>query len=168
MSTLVECVPNFSEGRDQSKVDVIIDAMKVDGVYLLDKEMDADHNRCVITLAGEREAIQEAAIAALIGPQDCVEKMRKIYKERRNLLYAGLLQYGWQVIRPEATFYLWAKTPEGYTSSQTVSKLLDEAGIVCTPGNGMGPSGEGYIRFALTVDAVRVTEAVKRISKIKW
>ncbi len=62
MQTLVECVPNFSEGRDKSKVDAIVDAMKVEGVYLLDREMDADHNRCVITLAGEREAIQEAAI----------------------------------------------------------------------------------------------------------
>jgi glutamate formiminotransferase/formiminotetrahydrofolate cyclodeaminase len=62
MSTLVECVPNFSEGRDKAKVDAIVDAMKMPGVYLLDREMDADHNRCVITLAGEREAIQEAAI----------------------------------------------------------------------------------------------------------
>ena len=62
MSTLVECVPNFSEGRDKAKVDAIVEAMKMDGVYLLDREMDADHNRCVITLVGEREAIQEAAI----------------------------------------------------------------------------------------------------------
>ncbi|MGA2696780.1 MAG: glutamate formimidoyltransferase [Terriglobales bacterium] len=62
MSTLVECVPNFSEGRDKAKVDAIVAAMKVDGVYLLDREMDSDHNRCVITLVGEREAIQEAAI----------------------------------------------------------------------------------------------------------
>jgi glutamate formiminotransferase len=62
MSTLVECVPNFSEGRDPAKVDAIIAAMKMDGVYLLDREMDSDHNRCVITLVGEREAIQEAAV----------------------------------------------------------------------------------------------------------
>src|SRR5262249_42926777 len=62
MSTLVECVPNFSEGRDNAKVDAIVAAMKINGVYLLDREMDADHNRCVITLVGEREAIQEAAI----------------------------------------------------------------------------------------------------------
>jgi glutamate formiminotransferase len=62
MSTLVECVPNFSEGRDKAKVDAIVDAMKIDGVYLLDREMDADHNRCVITLVGEREPVQEAAI----------------------------------------------------------------------------------------------------------
>src|SRR5256884_180448 len=65
MQTLVECVPNFSEGRDKSKVDAIVEAMKLDGVYLLDREMDADHNRCVITLVGEREAIQEAAIRGL-------------------------------------------------------------------------------------------------------
>ncbi len=62
MSTLVECVPNFSEGRDKGKVDAIVEAMKMDGVYLLDREMDSDHNRCVITLVGERAAIQEAAI----------------------------------------------------------------------------------------------------------
>src|SRR5450432_4771102 len=62
MSTLVECVPNFSEGRDKAKVDAIVEAMKIDGVYLLDREMDGDHNRCVITLVGGREAIQEAAI----------------------------------------------------------------------------------------------------------
>jgi glutamate formiminotransferase/formiminotetrahydrofolate cyclodeaminase len=62
MSTLVECVPNFSEGCDAKKVDAIVAAMRMDGVYLLDREMDADHNRSVITLVGEREAIQEAAI----------------------------------------------------------------------------------------------------------
>jgi glutamate formiminotransferase / formiminotetrahydrofolate cyclodeaminase len=61
-NTLVECVPNFSEGRDKAKVDAIVEAMKIPGVYLLDREMDADHNRCVITLVGEREAIQEAAV----------------------------------------------------------------------------------------------------------
>ena len=62
MSTLVECVPNFSEGRDAAKVDAILAAMKLDGVYLLDREMDSDHNRCVITLVGAREALQEAVI----------------------------------------------------------------------------------------------------------
>src|SRR5271170_4403880 len=61
-STLVECVPNFSEGRDPAKVDAIVEVMKVPGVYLLDREMDSDHNRCVITLVGDRDAIQEAAI----------------------------------------------------------------------------------------------------------
>jgi glutamate formiminotransferase / formiminotetrahydrofolate cyclodeaminase len=65
MSTLVECVPNFSEGRDKTKVDAIVEAMSMPGVYLLDREMDADHNRSVITLVGEREAIAEAAIRAV-------------------------------------------------------------------------------------------------------
>ena len=60
--SLVECVPNFSEGRDKTKVDAIVEAMKVPGVFVLDREMDADHNRCVITLVGDREAIAEAAI----------------------------------------------------------------------------------------------------------
>ncbi|HKR32293.1 MAG TPA: hypothetical protein VJT08_17560, partial [Terriglobales bacterium] len=60
--SLVECVPNFSEGRDVAKVETIIAAMKIEGVYLLDKEMDTDHNRCVITLVGDRDAIAEAAI----------------------------------------------------------------------------------------------------------
>jgi glutamate formiminotransferase/formiminotetrahydrofolate cyclodeaminase len=62
MPALVECVPNFSEGRDKSKIDAILDAMKMDGVYLLDREMDADHNRCVITLVGDPVNIAEAAI----------------------------------------------------------------------------------------------------------
>lgn len=59
---IVECVPNFSEGRDESKVDAIVAAMRLPGVFILDREMDADHNRSVITLAGERAAIQEAAV----------------------------------------------------------------------------------------------------------
>jgi glutamate formiminotransferase/formiminotetrahydrofolate cyclodeaminase len=62
MPTLVECVPNFSEGRDKAKVDAILEAMKMDGVYLLDREMDADHNRCVITLVGDPVNVAEAAI----------------------------------------------------------------------------------------------------------
>ena len=61
-TTLVECVPNFSEGRDKAKVDAIVEEMKIPDVFLMDREMDSDHNRCVITLVGERDAIQEAAI----------------------------------------------------------------------------------------------------------
>src|SRR6266478_2583667 len=73
MSTLVECVPNFSEGRDSAKVDAIVAAMQVDGVYLLDREMDADHNRCVITLVGEREAIAEAAIRGVCRAAELID-----------------------------------------------------------------------------------------------
>ena len=73
MQTLVECVPNFSEGRDKAKVDAIVAEMKMDGVFLLDREMDADHNRCVITLVGEREAVQEAAIRGVGKAADLID-----------------------------------------------------------------------------------------------
>jgi LL-diaminopimelate aminotransferase len=94
--------------------------------------------------------------------------MRQLYKERRDTLVDGLNAIGWKVRKPAATFYVWANVPAGYTSSSTVEKLLDEAGIVCTPGNGLGSSGEGYVRFALTVDIPRIKEALKRIEKITW
>src|SRR5512135_3389114 len=73
MSTLVECVPNFSEGRDKARVDAILEAMKVDGVYLLDREMDADHNRCVITLVGDREPIAEAAVRGVAKAAELID-----------------------------------------------------------------------------------------------
>src|ERR1700758_3264000 len=76
MQTLVECVPNFSEGRDGAKVDAIIEAMRLDGVYLLDREMDADHNRCVITLVGERESVQEAAIRGVGKASELIDLTR--------------------------------------------------------------------------------------------
>lgn len=63
MARLIECVPNFSEGRDAAKIDALVAAMQsVEGVYVLDRESDADHNRCVITLAGEPEPVAEAAL----------------------------------------------------------------------------------------------------------
>jgi LL-diaminopimelate aminotransferase len=118
--------------------------------------------------SGVFNAVQEAAVTALTSPQDCIAKQRLIYKERRDALVDGLKKLGWGVNLPKASFYVWAKTPQGHTSAQAVSKLLDEAAIVSTPGNGMGKSGEGYIRFALTVPTERIKEAVDRISKIKW
>ncbi len=75
-ATLVECVPNFSEGRDPAIVDAIVGAMKMDGVYLLDREMDADHNRCVITIAGDREHIAEAAIRGVGKASELIDLTR--------------------------------------------------------------------------------------------
>ena len=75
-TTLVECVPNFSEGRDASKVEAIVEAMKIPGVYLLDQEMDSDHNRSVITLVGEREAIQEAVIRGVGKAAELIDLIR--------------------------------------------------------------------------------------------
>ena len=118
--------------------------------------------------SGVFQAVQEAAVTALTESQNCVEEARKIYKERRDVLVAGLQKLGWDVKLPKAAFYVWAKVPKNYTSAQAVSKLLDEAAIVSTPGNGMGKSGEGYVRFALTVGVPRIKEALERISKIKW
>jgi len=119
--------------------------------------------------SGVFQAIQEAATTALISSQKCVEEMRKIYSSRRDVLVDGLNSLkNWKVHKPKATFYVWAKIPDGYTSTSVVEKLLDEAGIIATPGNGLGPSGEGYVRFALTVGVPRIKEALERISKIKW
>ena len=113
-------------------------------------------------------AVQEAGVVALTSSQNCVEEIREIYQNRRDIFTDELNKIGWSVKKPEATFYVWAKVLKGYTSADTVAKLLDEAGIICTPGNGLGPSGEGYVRFALTVSETRLKEAVERISKIKW
>jgi LL-diaminopimelate aminotransferase len=118
--------------------------------------------------SGVFQAVQEAAITALSSSQKCVEDSRKIYKERRDTLVEGLKKLGWDVTLPKASFYVWAKVPKGYSSSQVVSKLLDDAAIVCTPGDGMGKSGQGYVRFALTVEVSRIKEAIERIGKIKW
>lgn len=118
--------------------------------------------------SGVFQAVQEAAVAALTGPQKCVEEMRAVYKERRDVFVGGLKKLGWDVVPPPATFYVWAHVPKGYTSSRVVERLLEEAHIVCTPGNGFGPSGEGYVRFALTVPSQRLQEALRRIQKIQW
>ena len=118
--------------------------------------------------SGAFSAIQKAAITAITGSQQCVEDMRKIYQERRNVFVEGLQKIGWNVTMPKATFYVWAHCPEKYTSAQTTEKILSETGIVCTPGNGMGNFGEGYVRFALTVNKDRLIESVERIKKIKW
>lgn len=118
--------------------------------------------------SGVFEAIQAAGIAALTLPQDCVEEMRKIYKERRDLLVSGLTKLGWKLFTPTATFYLWAENPKGTTSAQTVERLIEEASIVATPGTAFGKEGEGYIRFALTTPKERIQTALERLSKIRW
>ena len=118
--------------------------------------------------SGVFQAVQEAGIAALSGPQDCVGEMRKIYKERRDYFVPALKKIGWDVFRPPATFYVWARVPKGYSSAQVSETLLEKAHVVCTPGNGFGPSGEGYVRFALSVPLPRLNEAVDRIAKLHW
>ena len=115
--------------------------------------------------SGAFQAIQEAGITAMRGPQDSIGAMRKIYAQRRDALVDGLRSIGWHVEKPKATFYVWASTPGGAPSLEFSMRLLD-AGVVATPGIGFGEYGEGYIRFALTVPVKTINEAVMRLQKV--
>lgn len=116
--------------------------------------------------SGAFQAVQIAGIEALDADQSCVDQNMQIYQRRRDILVNGLRDLGFSVEKPAATFYVWIEVPTGYTSAQLSSRLLTEAGIVTTPGNGFGSAGEGYIRMALTVGEERLREAVARIGKV--
>jgi LL-diaminopimelate aminotransferase len=116
--------------------------------------------------SGVAQAIQIAGMQALLGDQTFLDEMRTTYQERRNVLIVGLKEAGFEVTVPKATFYLWIKTPAGFTSEECTAHLLTNAGIVTTPGNGFGTSGEGFIRMALTVNKERIAEVVERIKKL--
>lgn len=113
--------------------------------------------------SGIPQAIQLAAIAALKGPQDCISEHNAIYQKRRDSLLAAIRKIGLDARTPKASLYVWARVPEGYTSADFTTRLLDEAGIVVTPGTGYGKAGEGYIRFSLTLADDRFAEGVKRL-----
>lgn len=115
--------------------------------------------------SGVFQAIQEAGITALNTDDAALSNIRDTYQDRRDALYNGLKGIGLHVIKPEATFYLWTKTPSGFDSSSFVAHMLEKAGVLATPGNGFGSPGEGYVRFALTVGVERIKEAVERIRK---
>jgi LL-diaminopimelate aminotransferase len=89
----------------------------------------------------------------------------RIYSQRRDVLVDGLKKLGWDVEKPKATFYVWARVPKRYTSATFAKALLEKCDIVVTPGNGFGECGEGYVRMAITVDKRRLAEAVERIRK---
>ncbi len=116
--------------------------------------------------SGAFEAVQMAGITALSSSQQCVADMNKVYEERRDVLLKGLNGIGLDVKAPKATFYVWIPVPSGYDSIGFSKLLLEEAGIVATPGVGFGEHGEGYIRFALTRSAERLSEAVARMEKL--
>ena len=118
--------------------------------------------------SGIFEAIQIAGIEALEGDQNCIEEMRRVYAERRDVLVGGLRKLGLQMDLPKATFYVWIRVPANHTSASFAGLLLDKAGIVATPGNGFGAPGEGYIRMALTVAKERLEEAVARMAAIDF
>ena len=115
--------------------------------------------------SGVFQAVQEASITALNTDETVLSDIRKTYQDRRDALYEGLKAMGIEVIKPKASFYLWAKVPKQFDSSSFVAHILDKAGVLTTPGNGFGAPGEGYVRFALTVPVGRMKEAVERLRK---
>ncbi|QGY41201.1 LL-diaminopimelate aminotransferase [Pseudodesulfovibrio cashew] len=116
--------------------------------------------------SGIFQAVQEAGVAALQKGEPYAEKFRAIYKERRDVVSAALTKAGIKHRVPDASFYVWCNTPAGFTSSEFVTNVLKQTGVVLTPGQGFGTPGEGYFRISLTVHNDRLEEAVSRISKL--
>ena len=117
--------------------------------------------------SGICQSIQEAGIEALKLGDKIVEPSRKIYQERRDILVDGLRAVGLECEKPRATFYVWVTVPKGLSSAEFTAKLLDEAGVVTTPGNGFGAAGEGYVRFTVCVDKTRLKEVAERIRQVR-
>ncbi len=115
--------------------------------------------------SGIFNAIQDAAIAALNGDDSVIEHNNEIYRERRDALVDGLKKIGFGVEKPKATFYVWLRV--GGSSIDFARKLLDETGVLVTPGVGFGKSGEGYVRFALTRDVSVIKEALERMEGLE-
>lgn len=111
-------------------------------------------------------AVQEAAAAALLESQQCVNDLVKRYESRRNTFIQGLREIGWDVTSPAGSFFAWLKVPGGYTSEQFSDLLLEKAHVVVAPGVGFGTYGEGYVRIGLLTDEERMREAVSRIKKL--
>ncbi|MGI6308844.1 MAG: LL-diaminopimelate aminotransferase [Dethiobacteria bacterium] len=117
--------------------------------------------------SGLFKAIQYAGLEALTNPQmePFLEELRKKYQKRRDIVIEALQEAGWPLKAPRATFYIWAPVPQGFTSEEFVTYLLEKTGIVVTPGRGFGRHGEGYFRIALTVGEERLQEAMERLKE---
>lgn len=108
--------------------------------------------------------VQKAGIAALTGPQDIIEHNVSIYKLRRDIVINGLAQAGWYVDKPKATMFVWARIPQGYSSSEAFAEeILRKIGVVIVPGVAFGREGEGYVRIALVQENHLIEEAIQRI-----
>lgn len=109
--------------------------------------------------------IQQAAIAALTGPLDMVKEQCGVYQQRRDALCGGLRSIGWDVPDSHGSMFVWAPIPAKYASSMDFCMdLVEKSGVLCTPGSSFGPAGEGYVRFALTMPAERIAQAVQAIA----
>ncbi|MEG0027299.1 MAG: LL-diaminopimelate aminotransferase [Raoultibacter sp.] len=115
--------------------------------------------------SGQFSAVQDAAIVALTGSQQCIADMCALYQRRRDLVVDALRAIGVECHAPQATIYIWTKVPEGYTSESFATQLLEQAHVIVTPGSGYGPDGEGFIRISLTTPDDRLLEAVERIKQ---
>jgi LL-diaminopimelate aminotransferase len=113
--------------------------------------------------SGVPQAIQYAAAEALRGPQEHIAQHNAVLQRRRDRLMQVIGEIGLKARKPRATFYIWAKVPQGYTSMDFTRKLLDEVGVAVTPGTGYGKEGEGYIRFSLTLSDDRLEEGARRL-----
>ncbi len=108
--------------------------------------------------------VQQAAIAAITGDQDCVRTTRVAYEKRRNFLCDGLSAIGWPIPRPAATMFIWAPLPAGWTDSRAFAMaLLEKTGVMVTPGSAFGPSGEGHVRLALVQTEEEMAWAIESI-----
>ena len=113
--------------------------------------------------------VQVAAITALESDQTCVEEIRQMYKERRDVLCTGLNKAGWAVTPPKATMFVWAKIPAPFDqmgSLEFSKQLLKDAGVAVSPGIGFGEYGEGYVRFGLIENEHRTRQALRGIKKV--
>ena len=115
--------------------------------------------------SGVFNAVQYAAIAALESPDSLIDGLNAIYQKRRDLVHETLAEVGIRAAKPKATFYMWCRVPEGYTSASFATLLLEKAGVVVTPGAAYGSYGEGYFRISLTVPDARLADAMDRIRK---
>lgn len=107
--------------------------------------------------------VQNVAVTALQNAEHICANNRLIFQERRDSFVNGLRSLGWKVDYPDGGMFVWAKIPEGYTSTSFTYKLIDEANVVVTPGNAFGPSGEGYVRIALVQSKETLLKAVENI-----
>ena len=114
--------------------------------------------------SGIPQAIQYAAIEALTGPQDCIQQHNAIYQRRRDLVVDMLNDIGIEAESPRASLYVWAKVPEGYTSVDFANDLLEQVGVVVTPGIGYGKNGEGYVRLSLTIPDAGLVKGLSKLA----
>lgn len=120
------------------------------------------------TDTGQFTPTQLAAAYALNGDQSCIEKHNNIYWERMVAMIEGLKAIDIQVDPPKGSFFIWAPTPEGYSSSEFAASVLEQTGVILTPGNAFGPSGEGYFRISLSRPNDILFQAIDRIkNKVK-